>query len=627
MPIRIAHIKKGRRVSGHNILAIVHGAGEKNAARRLMQSLGRNHAVALRISDGGLLLCSDRQLPDPPAGMPLWTIDGTGGGAEIRMPTDLIDAGDLPVEVLRAVRQFRSHLYRDAGGRLWIWTDHVGLSTVYHARAGQCSVFSSDPAALSRLSAGLDLDMAVSFLSSGVVLPGRTLFTGIEALPCASALRVEPGGISGRPYWRPRPGTDLWRNRADMEEELWVRIRRSVIASAADRHVTLPLSGGNDATTLLGLLHEAGCSLDTFSFVVGDPTPNCDAAVAGRQAALLGVPHRLYSMDDFSVVHMLERHAAGPVTMRKACYEQDIYEQAAADSRAAYGDPLFMFGDECFGQGAIRLGSDEDMLSAWTLKSPAIVDGLADALDAQAATSAKEGLRAAQIQALDMHRDQRRPADMKDAGFLEIFHRQNMMPMRRLNASATGSIAVPFMELSILDMARHVPDSLRVEKHLFKGLVRKRLPRLFALRRATSAQSQPRIDAAMHAEAVQIHRIAARLRHGIPGLLTGENLVRLADELISSPVPVAQKRSLGGRLVHATYHSPLVPVRLKYALMNRLWTKYHMGADKPTLLMRAIQLALLVAASPLGEAPAAPPPDVRRVLTKDRVMTTVRPGA
>jgi hypothetical protein len=207
---------------------------------------------------------------------------------------------------------------------------------------------------------------------------------------------------------------------------------------------------------------------------------------------------------------------------------------------------------------------------------------------------AYDGLLAAIPPSADMER-------RKDTGFLDLFHRQNMLQLRRFNRHGMGSIAMPFMDIAVLDMARHVPSRLRVEKALFRYTARRHLPDLFSIPRALTAQSQPNLQEAMHGDRAGVLDLARRLSSGIEGVLSGDALVRLADASTrNKPVPPSVRSRAMDRLLRRSYQSTVIPDAVKFAAQRRLWTKFDAGVTAATLLLRALQLAAFGEVWPTG---------------------------
>ncbi len=556
----------------------------------------------LALADGALMFGWWTKPPKP--GEPLLaTVDGTGGAPDVAVPHHLIDTARAPDGLRSIAVQHRSYLWLDKTGILSCWTDHLGLSRLYHIRAEGCDLITDDARMAAGFAAGIDPAMIASFLVNGYMLRGRTLFRGLRSLPPASLVRIGPSRLSATAYWRYRPGADVWRDRGEMEQELWSRITGAVLSHVTGRHPVLALSGGYDSTAILGILHGAGVKPSTFSFSLGEPRRGSDPDTARRQAALLGVPHRVYRIDDFSITGMIGSHVRDGLFMRKGCYEVDAFARAAADARE--GDPtsMFCFGDEAFGQSAYRLDTNEDLLGSAALKDPALIGAMVPALTNETAAAMRAALRAVYGEILSAAPKSSNLDDIKDSLFLDTFLIANMVQMRHLAVAPLMPFASPFLDLGVLDMARHIPSGMRVEKRCFETLAARRLPALFRARRAAFRQSQPDLHTALLQQSQELRATIRTLRDGIPGIMSPTGLDALLDAALRPPVRRSHLRRTTEFLARAALNRNLVPDALHDGLKRRYWGRYRAGPSLPAFFLRALQLALLMERN----APADPP--------------------
>lgn len=570
-------------------LAVIHAPGAGEAALSLAQRYAPSSITPLRLAEGGLLLCRWDGKTVPAQGV-VAAVDGTGGAPEASLPRGLIDAGDAPRGLLAAARQHHSYLWLDDGGRLTCWTDHLGMSRLYQARVGECLLLSDDPALLAGSDPAPDPAGVCSFLVNGYVLRDRTVFAEVRGLPLASVATIEPKGICARPYWRHQPGADIWTDRAEAGRELWSRITAAVLDRARGSHAMVALSGGYDSAALLGILHGAGHPVSTFSFVVGEPRPGSDADVARRRAASMGIAHRFYRFDeDFDIAGMLRSHLDSGLILRKACYEIGAYERACAD---APGDAVMFFGDEAFGQGAFRIGSDHELLASTALKSPAILSRLTPHLPEDRADLLRAALWPVYDEILALPR-MRTDEDTKDMLFLASYLCANMVEMRRQTVGRRRPIAMPHLDLAVIDMARHVPCRLRTGKRFFEAVARRNLPDLFRIRGAEHSQGQPVIATEMRRQRRSLDQEIRGLATGIPGIIAPGGLSAALDELCATPVlPVSRSQKMTKAVLRFAVKRGLVPHVLLDAYRRRYWCMFETGADEAGLLMRALHLSM-----------------------------------
>jgi asparagine synthase (glutamine-hydrolysing) len=532
---------------------------------------------------------------EPAARNPLVTLDGSGGGSEVPLPAALIETATAPAGLREIACQHRSYLWLDEDGPLVCWTDHLALAPLYHAQAAGAHVVSDDPALLADLSPGIDDAMIASFLANGIMLGERTLFSGVRSLPPASIVTISPDlGVSTAAYWRHKPGSALWADRDEMERELWSRVTNAVTARVADRQAVISLSGGFDSSALLGILHAAGHEVSTFSFATGAPRPGSAADVARRQAELLGVAHQVYALPEpYDVLDLFKAQLGGGAFMRKPCYELRALGEATADAYRRWRDPILLFGDEAFGQGALRIETADELLGAMTLKDPALIGKLAAALPAGEATRLSGALRQIYNGMIDAIPAGANRSDTMDSAFLDMFLIANMVQIRGSMVAPHIPIALPYLDLGVLDMARHVPSHVRIDKGLFEAAAARNLPELFALRRAMTRQAQPDPTALIRANAAHIERAIREMAKGTSPLLEPSVLL----SALTLARTEGEKRSRLFSLIQKTgkiaIRRKLLPATITNAVQQRIWTKFRTGVSHAALFMRLLYLAML----------------------------------
>jgi asparagine synthase (glutamine-hydrolysing) len=181
--------------------------------------------------------------------------------------------GDGFVEHLQGMFAFAIHV-RDTG-RTLLGRDRFGIKPLYLAETpGGLRFASSLPALL----AGGGVDTSIDPVAlhhyltfHSVVPPPRTILQGVQKLPPATTLAIEPDGRRTEvEYWRPDFTRDP--DRADFSARDWEDAVLDVMRTAVERRlvadvpVGVLLSGGLDSSLVVGLLAEAGQrGLKTFS--------------------------------------------------------------------------------------------------------------------------------------------------------------------------------------------------------------------------------------------------------------------------------------------------------------------------------------------------------------------------
>ncbi len=175
---------------------------------------------------------------------------------------------------------FAFAIYEHASGRLLLARDRLGVKPLYLAETGGALRFAST---LPALLAGGGIDTSIDpvalhhYLSwHAVVPPPRTILNGVQKLPPATTMLVEPdGGGDLQRYWRADfSRQDRYADWTDTDwsdavlEALRVAVKRRMVS---DVPVGVLLSGGLDSSLIVALLETSGQEkLATFSIGFDD---------------------------------------------------------------------------------------------------------------------------------------------------------------------------------------------------------------------------------------------------------------------------------------------------------------------------------------------------------------------
>ena len=166
------------------------------------------------------------------------------------------EMGDSLVDQLRGMFAFA--LWDRPRRRLVLARDRVGMKPLYLYRDPEILLFGSEPKAIlahPAVARRVDPEALEDYLAFGVVPGRRSIFQGIEKLPPAGVLTVEPGRWDRAPrrYWRLSSVPDHDRSPEDWQEAVRSKIdevtRQHMIA---DVPVGAFLSGGVDSSLVVG---------------------------------------------------------------------------------------------------------------------------------------------------------------------------------------------------------------------------------------------------------------------------------------------------------------------------------------------------------------------------------------
>jgi asparagine synthase (glutamine-hydrolysing) len=166
---------------------------------------------------------------------------------------------------------FAMAIWERDSGRVVLVRDRLGIKPLYLAEhPGALRFASSLPAVL----AGGGIDTSIDpvalhhYMTFHAVVPApHTILAGVRRLPPATLLVVEPDGRRREEtYWTLTYETETGLSHGEWKERLHAALRIAVERRlVADVPVGVLLSGGLDSSLIVGLLAEAGQSLDTFS--------------------------------------------------------------------------------------------------------------------------------------------------------------------------------------------------------------------------------------------------------------------------------------------------------------------------------------------------------------------------
>ena len=592
-------------------IAIVHDFTAGSTVEKVAAAHGPTKQHQYELADGRLTLWTWTQPEDATgrSGKILVKVNKSRSTAVAPVPAEVVDQGAVPEGLLAQVDQFCSYIYLDNRKRVVLWTDHVGFSKIFHAQTDGCQVFSDDLSVFRSLGLDVDQGMVASYLVNGSMLADRTLYEGVKSLAPGKVIVAAPRELQERRYWRFEPSRDSGADGIDVAQELWARSEAAVLRHAGAHEVILPLSGGYDSTCILAVLAAAKRDVSTFTYVNGVPQPDSDADVARRQAELLGVEHQVIGIESASFLGMLKANINVGLNMRNANYEVSAYATAVDVAKDRFKNPMFCFGEECYGGPSYRLNSDNDILGSIILKSPQRLTELKPVLGQSSVDRLRSEMQSAYDSLFDSWLQGHSPKDRSDLLYFSTRLGFNAAPLRVYTAGCFLPFACPFLDIEVLDWMRFVSGEQRVEKRLFVDIVQNKFPELFRIPRSRFDQTDPDIGQMVRAEEAEIRKYLAGLTIGVPGVMTPADLQALLT-LVLAPKPPSRSARSPIRAAHAAVRSVaksmltsgVIPAGLRTQLRLRTLNNFAWGPDAMTLFQRALQLAMTFEQMQTGES-------------------------
>lgn len=213
--------------------------------------------------------------------------------------------------VERLTGMYAFALWDKSARTLWLVRDRFGEKPLYYAECGNRLIFASNIAGVVagfEATPKIDPTAVVEYLCEGYILPPRTIWENVKALPAASIARVgSDGELAIETYWDLpdiAPGEkDLAPEEAlgELETRLRASVRQRLVA---DVPVGGFLSGGVDSSLIMALAAQEHPGISTFS--IGFVEPSHDETPHARQVAQhLGTDHHEFILRENDLIAAL----------------------------------------------------------------------------------------------------------------------------------------------------------------------------------------------------------------------------------------------------------------------------------------------------------------------------------
>jgi asparagine synthase (glutamine-hydrolysing) len=200
-------------------------------------------------------------------------------------------------------------------GTATLFNDRFGLQRLCFHEAKDAFYFAAEAKAILAVRPELrsmDLRGMGEFISSGCVLENRTLFTGIYALPAASAWTFRAGALEKKAaYFEPRE----WEQQEPLDEESYYQQLREAFTTRLPRYfngrerIGVSLTGGLDTRIIMAWRKAPSGDLPCYTF--GSMyRENQDVYLARQVAEICGQPYQVVTDDERALsrfAHYAER--------------------------------------------------------------------------------------------------------------------------------------------------------------------------------------------------------------------------------------------------------------------------------------------------------------------------------
>jgi asparagine synthase (glutamine-hydrolysing) len=240
-------------------------------------------------------------------------------------------------------------------GTATLFNDRYGMHRVYHSESKEAIYFAAEAKAILKVRPELrtaDPRSLGEFVACGCVLENRTLFTGIQVLPPASAWIFRDGTLDRKSYFDPAE----WENQTPLDAEAYYRELREVFSRNLPRYfngrepIGISLTGGLDTRMIMAWWKAAPQSLPCYTF--GGPFRECeDIIIARRVAKICDQPYQVIPLGD-AFLECFPHYAERTVYLSDGCAAVNRAADLYANELAAQIAPVRMTGN--YGSEVLR---------------------------------------------------------------------------------------------------------------------------------------------------------------------------------------------------------------------------------------------------------------------------------
>lgn len=361
--------------------------------------------------------------------------------------------------------------------KLTLINDRCGFKRFYYCQLPDRLIFASEYKAICAIpdfSDRLNEQALADLMYLGFILKDRTLFQDIQLLPAASILTYNQGRLSIEKYWDYQffqPGESI----LSEEEYMWLFAKK--LQEAVNRRISgqkkiiLPISGGLDSRTMVGMLWKSGFKGTVQAFSHGHR--HCYDVRFGRKIAKrLGFNHTFlpFSADYLAkYANKLVRVTEGNISCFAAylmvCH--DFLKMNGADAVLTG-----FIGDVLTGTNVrkkLKGKSDEEIIQATFEIPPGHLEILSKCLKRRVYE------RVENITINDLKVDL--PDPFYKAHYLTLSQRQRRyMALNLFCLEPLVGVLAPFIDNEFMDFILKVPLDFLEEQSLYKKMIVKYLP-------------------------------------------------------------------------------------------------------------------------------------------------------
>jgi asparagine synthase (glutamine-hydrolysing) len=229
-----------------------------------------------------------------------------------------------------------------------LFNDRYGMHRLYIHESKDALYFAAEAKAILAVcpeARQMDLQSLGEFAACGTVLEDRTLFSGVDLLPPASAWTIRNGVIERKcRYFHPRE----WENQEGLDPESYYRELQQVFRQNLPRYlnghqpVAMSLTGGLDTRMVMAWQRSQPRSLPCYTF--GGMRRDCQDVIVAREVArVCDQPHQVIEVGD-EFLSQFPEYAARLVHLTDGCVSVGLTPDLYLHERARQIAPVRLTG-------------------------------------------------------------------------------------------------------------------------------------------------------------------------------------------------------------------------------------------------------------------------------------------
>ncbi len=381
--------------------------------------------------------------------------------------------------------------------RLRVASDRMSIHRLFYYAGERFFAFASEAKALSGMDGfALEPDYAgvAQQLTSWFTFGGRTVFKGVRLLPQGAVLSVEGGHASIERYWDVKRAFKRGKTKSARAyaRELYEIMKRAVELRTPEGDVSMGLSGGLDARTILALLPKAGENIHSFTF----GAESCgDAVCANMLAEAYNTDQKYLSftgrdVEDYarSVVWMTDG-AAQPDFFSQICMARLKSEKARYEVSSVPGDAvtgkynapmaLLLTGNRKISTPEARRKLCNTLYKRITMYNVFLSD--ADIFRPEFSAAVKSEVESDVLSSFETECDGETLADILFQAMIGEINSTRSLPISGGVPGAMLVVRFPFLDYNVLDFFCRLPVRLWAGQKTYLDMIAQHLPKAAAV--------------------------------------------------------------------------------------------------------------------------------------------------